>query len=265
MKSQRTLVKLLVASAFASSLAFAAPVQAAPTITFATLMNGTGGAWFGYPTAHGCGIFHLYAIAGTDLQGPILNPDGGMNIALPDGTYTMTFIGDGGSGSNTTERNLNLYLDGSTVPNLALSSFSSAPVTYKAGTTRITASTFTYTDPDYGAPWYDRIATCGVYPDGYSETIARVTFTVSQVSPAEQVDEIAVTVAGLGLDAGEANALDAKLDGAVEALARGNKGAARGKLGAFQNHVDALVKSGRLAAAQGQSLNAAVDAVLARI
>jgi hypothetical protein len=241
----------LLAAALCAAFAIATPAQAAPHITFAALWNGTHGFWMGYPTAEGCGGFHLYAIAGTDVNGPILNPDGGMDIALPEGTYTMTFLGDDGSQSNTAERNFDFHFDGSPVPNIRLSSFSTAPVSYKAGTTRITASNFTYTDPDFGAPWFDRIATCGIYPDGYSETIARVTFTVVQITPAEQVDELGAAVDGSGLDASEANALNTKLDAAVDALAKGNRSAARGKLGAFKNQVEALVHSGRMAADKG--------------
>ncbi|HEU4641169.1 MAG TPA: DNA/RNA non-specific endonuclease [Gemmatimonadaceae bacterium] len=54
--------------------------------------------------------------------------------------------------------------------------------------------------------------------------------------------------------AGEGNALEATLSAARQQLESGNAHGARGPLGAFRNQVEALVRSGRLTAAEGASL-----------
>ena len=51
----------------------------------------------------------------------------------------------------------------------------------------------------------------------------------------------------------------------MASLASGNKNAASGQLGAFVNQVKALVKSGRLSAANGAALTAAANSVLAAL
>lgn len=56
------------------------------------------------------------------------------------------------------------------------------------------------------------------------------------------------------LPAGDANSLRAKLSAVAEQLSGGNPNAARGQLRAFQNEVEALVRSGRVSAEDGASL-----------
>lgn len=62
-----------------------------------------------------------------------------------------------------------------------------------------------------------------------------------------------MTAAGQ-LSAGNGNSLGAKLQAAAASLARGNGAAARGQLRAFGNEVQAMVRSGRLSAEDGESL-----------
>ena len=64
------------------------------------------------------------------------------------------------------------------------------------------------------------------------------------------------------LTGGQANALTGKLEGALDALARGNDRAAVNKIGAFINQVDALVRSGRITAEEGNALVTAAQAAL---
>ncbi|HEY5926703.1 MAG TPA: hypothetical protein VIV11_33685 [Kofleriaceae bacterium] len=68
---------------------------------------------------------------------------------------------------------------------------------------------------------------------------------------------------GGAINTGEANSLDAKLEGALMQCERGNETAARHQIEAFINHTRALVRSGRLAASDGDALIAEAEALLA--
>ncbi|HEX8183990.1 MAG TPA: NosD domain-containing protein, partial [Blastocatellia bacterium] len=73
-------------------------------------------------------------------------------------------------------------------------------------------------------------------------------------------------LAALGtLNKGEANSLTAKLQTALQQLERGNTSAASNQLRSFINLVQALVRSGRLSPAQGQSMIDAASGVIAQI
>jgi hypothetical protein len=63
---------------------------------------------------------------------------------------------------------------------------------------------------------------------------------------------------------GEANALTSKLENSIKQMDRGNANAATNQLMAFINQVDALIKSGRLSQAQGQSLIDAANTIIAK-
>jgi hypothetical protein len=80
------------------------------------------------------------------------------------------------------------------------------------------------------------------------------TFLLTAPTPGADLATLRAEVAAIpGLPAG-ANSLLAKLDAATASYGRGNHGAACGQLGAFINQVAALVATGRLTAAQGESL-----------
>ena len=61
---------------------------------------------------------------------------------------------------------------------------------------------------------------------------------------------VSALVDGSEIRAGEANSLQAKLDAAARSRQRGNTTAVEGQLNAFLNEIDAMVRSGRLSAAQ---------------
>jgi hypothetical protein len=92
-------------------------------------------------------------------------------------------------------------------------------------------------------------------------------FTAAPLTPQDMIRAIQATIATLVsnqvLTASEAAALNASLDAAIASLDSGNKNSARGQLGAAVNKVEALVKSKRLTAAQGNPLIAAINAVIA--
>lgn len=66
-------------------------------------------------------------------------------------------------------------------------------------------------------------------------------------------------------NAGNADALNAKLASAADQLVRGNTSAAKGQLGAFVNMVEMLQRNGSLAPAQAQPLIAAAGLIIAAL
>jgi probable HAF family extracellular repeat protein len=68
-----------------------------------------------------------------------------------------------------------------------------------------------------------------------------------------------------GINSGEASSLDAKLDGALAQCERGNETAARNQIEAFINHTRALIRSGRVSAADGEALITEAQALLASL
>jgi len=97
--------------------------------------------------------------------------------------------------------------------------------------------------------------------------LADTVFTTATVlTPAQGVQNaialVEATAAAGKLDAGNATALTAKLDGAKHQLERGNTTAALGQLGAVLNELDALVRSGRVAAADVEALRDLVRRVI---
>jgi hypothetical protein len=235
-----------------------------PTWTFAQLCNGTGGCWFTFPTGDYCGLFHMYAIQGNDPNGAIFNPGGSVSVPLPDGSHTFTVLGTGGSGSFVTQRNLFLTFNNGAGPHIDLSSTGPSSVSYASGLTTITASNLNYVEGAISG--LDRIGVCGSFPDGHTDTIATFTLDVVTQTPQSHLADLQATLSTIaGLSAGDINALSAKLNSAVASLDRGNENAAEGQLGAFVHQVNALIRSRRLTAAQGQILINAVEAVLTHI
>lgn len=99
--------------------------------------------------------------------------------------------------------------------------------------------------------------------DGQGGT-ATATVTV-QVSADAGLSSLATQVAALGLNAGNANSLLAKLNAAQKSLASGQPSAALGQLNAFENSLAALVRSGRLSATAANLLTQQVQALRASI
>lgn len=83
---------------------------------------------------------------------------------------------------------------------------------------------------------------------------AAITLLPPAVGIARAQAMVEALVDGGAIRAGEANSLRAKLDAAARSLERGNTTAVEGQLNAFLNEIDAMVRSGRLSAAQVEAL-----------
>jgi hypothetical protein len=105
-------------------------------------------------------------------------------------------------------------------------------------------------------------------PLGLADTVT-TTATITAMPAAVGMERLQVLldelVASGALTGGVTNALQAKLDAAARQFANGNHAPVRGQLGAFGNHLGALVDSGRLTAAQAAPLLAMLERVLAAL
>ncbi len=94
---------------------------------------------------------------------------------------------------------------------------------------------------------------------GLADT-AFTTATMTNMPPAVAIARAGAMIDDLVesgvLSGGHANALSSKLDAALKQVDRGNEGAATGQLGATLNQLDALVRSGRLGAAEAEAIRA---------
>jgi hypothetical protein len=88
-------------------------------------------------------------------------------------------------------------------------------------------------------------------------------------TPQETIDAIAEDVASLpdagSVSEGEVNALQTKLDAALTRIAKGKPKEAANALDAFVNQVEAMVRSGKLTAGEGQQLIDAAQALIAEL
>jgi DNA/RNA endonuclease G (NUC1) len=162
---------------------------------------------------------------------------------LPNETYSASGgFTDPGAGSWTATVD---YGDGSGIMPLSLSgkSFSLSRTYTTPGTYTVTVSV----------------------SDGLATGVQSATVTVSTL--AEALAGIIASVDALEasgkLNKGNANSLRVKLDNCNKSLTSGNTTAARNQLNAALNEIDALVRSGRLPAADGSALSAAINRVLA--
>ncbi|TMD91929.1 MAG: PKD domain-containing protein [Chloroflexi bacterium] len=90
---------------------------------------------------------------------------------------------------------------------------------------------------------------------------ATVGTTVDIITPAEAIAKIGTFVQSRpGLNGGQKNSLQAKLNAASDAYARGNAGASCNQLGAFVNEVDAQQKAGHLTPGDRDTLTSAARA-----
>ena len=73
-----------------------------PTVTGAGVFATDGGGWIAYPTASGCGIFHLYVGRGTDATSVPLAET--FTEPLTPGSHDLALIGTDGNGPGTIQR-----------------------------------------------------------------------------------------------------------------------------------------------------------------
>jgi hypothetical protein len=101
------------------------------------------------------------------------------------------------------------------------------------------------------------------------DVTATRTATITVLTPAQAVTNASALVQALvatgKVNAGVANSLTTKLDGAAKALQGNNMNAAEGKLGALLNELEALTRSGRVADADVEALRSLIARVLKSI
>jgi hypothetical protein len=185
---------LRVVSAFVVVLALAQTAAAQqPKLNAFVLLPDVDGYWTNSQNFGGnCGLVRGFVVAGSNPQGPILNPVGGwgdlLSIPLADGTYTYTILGDGFHWEWTPSR-LILYFDIFGNTPFQVSSLAGGPRpqgwdpdtpgwSLTAGLTTITVTNFTLQRPSF-----DRISWCSTNSDGVWDTVAQVTFTVTTATP----------------------------------------------------------------------------------
>jgi hypothetical protein len=79
------------------------------------------------------------------------------------------------------------------------------------------------------------------------------------------INSITALVTGGAISASDAAPIVTSLNQAIASLNRGNTNSAKGQLGAASNKVNALVNSHRLSAANGQSINNAIQSIVASL
>ncbi len=108
----------------------------------------------------------------------------------------------------------------------------------------------------------------GILADGSAQAVVWHVRT-RPPTPQEAIDAIGDQIGTLTdnatLGEGEANALQAKLDAALARLDKGKPKEAANALHAFINQLEAMVKSGRLSAAEGEALVAAARAIIGQM
>lgn len=99
-------------------------------------------------------------------------------------------------------------------------------------------------------------------------TSSRTQF-VTVIAPAQALDQASAMVRDLarrsGLNLGNANSLSSKIDAAQAQLGSGNTGPAANQLQALLHELDAMIRSGRVTAADGAALRAMVARVIQSI
>jgi hypothetical protein len=150
-----------------------------PVMVGAFVRASDGGGWLAYQTSS-CGIFHLYVL--DDPTHPatanILNAsDGTLSVPLADGTYTLGVLGTGGNTPGSTHTLEVGFADGA---DALVTDQPGNAVSVVSGSKLVTVSNFAFTLPsDPGYSYVDRVAVCGVYPDGYLDSYGTVTLTVA--------------------------------------------------------------------------------------
>lgn len=164
----------------ALAMAVARPAAAAPPklAAFVTLASGSGW-WTNSANLNGnCGLWRGFVVAGTDPAGTIINPVGdwsnGLDVSLPDGTYSFTLLLDGLTGGPWS---LDLWFDFTQGNPLHVTETTNGSVT--SGLTTIAVNSFSVSS----VPGTNRVGACTANPDGLWDSVAHVTFTVSTAVP----------------------------------------------------------------------------------
>jgi hypothetical protein len=151
------------------------PAAPPVVLTSALVQANDGGGWLAYAS---CGIFHLYVLDGTAAGSANIlnNADDTLSLTLADGTHTLGLLGTDGNNPGATQR-LDLSFGG---VNLSIDETPGSTATALVGSKIVTISSFAFTIPtDAGYSPLDRVAVCGVYPDGYVDSYGRFTVTVT--------------------------------------------------------------------------------------
>ena len=149
---------------------FTIEVSPPPPVLTQIQVLGPPGGWLTQPNGDG-GIFNLYLY---DQHGAILNPDGLVNYALPDGTYTLTL--------RATDRAdgpvfyLNMWLNGNYSGPVDIAVSTASPLgSAVLGGKSVTVTSFTWLNggqPDMVSVDYP------AQPDGYSDSVGEFTIEV---------------------------------------------------------------------------------------
>ena len=211
------------------------------------------------------GAVATYSATATDpVDGAVsvtLTPPSGSTFPL--GTTTVTASAADAAG-NTTTGTFRVMVVDTTPPtivgpgNMVIDSTSSAgaQVTYAATASDIVSGSVAVTASiPSGSEFPIGVTTVTLTATDAAGNTATATFTVTVLSPAQQIDALQSLVSGLTeLSQNEIATLTTKLNAASTSMAKGNDTSARGQLGSFENQVQAFVNSGRLSSAEGQLL-----------
>ena len=103
-------------------------------------------------------------------------------------------------------------------------------------------------------------------PRGDTSEFSRcVTLVTPQAMTQQLINQVNALVAQGVLNAGNGNALTAKLDAAIKQMDKGHARPASNQLEAFINQVEAFIRTGKLTSAQGESLIQAARAISAAL
>lgn len=205
------------------------------------------------------------------------SPATGTDVGL--GTHDVTVTVTDAAG-NSTECTIVVHVVDVTAPTIASCPASSATIAAYGGA----GTAVDYTSPAAIDDCSPAAVTCSV-PSGSQFPVGTTTvtcvaadesgnssscsFNVTVRTPAGAaqilIDDVSALAGAAVLEKGEATALIAKLEAAIKSMGKGQTNAARGQLGAFVNHVEAIASSGRLPGATATALIDAATVILARL